>query len=328
VAEIPEADRSSRGKHLPQLLGLGKGDRIRAMVAPARQSKDDVLVFVTEQGSVKRTPLEQFGSQRSGGVNAIGLRDGDRLLTVGASDGSGDLVLVTREGRGIRFAETEVPEMGRTAQGVRGVKVGAGDRIVGAAVVRREGTLCGTSERGHARAIDVHSVPRQKRDGKGVTLFRTSDASGPLVDAREVREGEELMMVSPGGSTIGLRVDDVTRGAPGDPVEKVVTMPGGARIAEVTGVGYSGAAARPAATEIDGDEIAPPHRVQESALGSPAVEGPLVSPVDDPAAVATLDEPPVGEEETSAEPEVLAGEDHPSIDMDSDDRPREQYDLL
>jgi len=234
VSEIPEADRGSRGRSLHQLLALGKGDRVLTYLSLARHSPEGLLLFVTEQGFVKRTPLDQFGSQRAGGVNAINLRSGDRLVGVHPTDGGGDLLLVGRDGRVIRFSESDVPEMGRATQGVRGMRLDPGEVIVGSAMARRDGVLVAVTDRGFARKLATSEIPARKRDGRGVVGFRLDDQSGKLIDAREVASGDELMLLSPGGVTARLMVDDVSLGRPGDAPEKVVSMPGGARVAKVT----------------------------------------------------------------------------------------------
>ncbi len=236
VSEIPEADRESRGRSLHQLLGLESGDRVRALLSLARQSRDGILLFVTEQGMVKRTPLAQFGSQRVGGVNAINLRKGDRLLDVHVSDGNADVLLVSSDGRVIRFEEGEVPEMGRAAQGVRGMKLATGQRIAGSVLVRREGVLCAISEKGHALRLPVAGFTPQKRDGRGVVGVTTSRGSGRVVTALEAIGGDDFMLLTASGTTLRLASGEIPQGVRGDALEKVASMPGGAAVAEVTRV--------------------------------------------------------------------------------------------
>jgi DNA gyrase subunit A len=252
VAEIPEVERSSRGRPLFQLLGLQKAERITALMPVARQSREAVLIFVTEQGMVKRTPLDQFGTQRSGGINAINLRQGDRLLDVYASDGTSDLLLISRDGRVIRFVEGEIPEVGRAAQGVRGMKLATGDRIVGSALVRRDAAICAVSENGFARRLPMDEFTMQKRDGRGVVGFAADLTSGKLVSAREVVAGDDLMLLTGSGSPVRLRTADVPFGECGDPLQKVVN----GRIARILEVTRVGEPSRPASGE--GDEEAVP----------------------------------------------------------------------
>jgi DNA gyrase subunit A len=253
VSEIPEVERSSRGRALQQLLSLEKGDRVRTILSPARQGREAVLVFVTEQGLVKRTALDQFGTQRSGGINAINLKPGDRLLDVHVSDGSGDLLLVSRDGRVIRFAEGDVPEVGRSAQGVRGLKLAAGDRIVGSVLVRRESWICGVTEKGFARRLAVGDFGPQKRDGRGVAGFRLDAGSGKLLAAREVGPGDELMLIPASGSPSRLAADDVPFGASGDAPERMSAAPRG-RLIEVTTVGEPARPTREGESEVEEGE--------------------------------------------------------------------------
>ncbi|MQA90128.1 MAG: DNA gyrase subunit A [Gemmatimonas sp.] len=234
VADIPEVERSSRGRSLQQLLGMEKGDRLCRILSPARHVSERHLAFVTESGLVKRTALDQFGSQRFGGVTAINLRDSDRLLVVEPSDGTGDLLLASSDGRVIRFAEEEVPEVGRTAQGVRGMKLAPGDRIVGSLVIRREATVCGITEKGFGRRIQGDAFSSQKRDGRGVVGFGVDAKSGKLVGAVEVLEGDHLMLPIVDGRPVHLAADRLPPGLPGDPLERVATLPEVARIRGVT----------------------------------------------------------------------------------------------
>jgi len=240
VGDIPEAERSSRGRSLHQLFGLEKADGVAAILSLARVPRDGALVFVTKGGTVKRTALEAFGSGRAGGVNAINLRDGDTLAAVHASDGTGDVLLVTRSGRVIRFAESDVPEMGRTAAGVRGIKLTGDDRVVGSMVMRREVVVCGVSDRGWALRIEVEGIPAQRRDGKGVVGFRLEDRAGKLVGAPEVLPGEDLMLVNAGGSALRVPVDRVATGEVGGPLVRIAHVPGATRIAEVARVAGGG----------------------------------------------------------------------------------------
>jgi DNA gyrase subunit A len=236
VAEIPEAGRTSRGKALNQLLSVAKETRISAMLSPDRLPADAVLVFFTEQGMVKRTGMDQFGSQRATGVNAVNLKKGDRLLDVQVSDGSGDVVLVSRNGRAIRFPEQEVAEMGRAAQGVRGIKLAGADRVVGAVVVRRDAALCAVTEKGFVHRILLADLPVQRRDGQGSVAFGLGAKTGKLVAAKEILPGDELMVVNSSGETSRVVVDEVPLMGRGGPGEPLVVLPSGVSVVEVTRV--------------------------------------------------------------------------------------------
>jgi DNA gyrase subunit A len=264
VSEIPEASRSSRGKALHQLLELPRQKPIAAMLPLARQPEGALLVFMTEQGVVKRTALSQFGSQRGGGVNAIGLREGDRLLDVQVSDGNADIVLVSRNGRAIRFPEAQVSEMGRVAQGVRGIKLGgAGDRVVGAIVVRREGALGTVTEKGLVHRMPVADLPMQRRDGQGGAVYALGARTGKLVAAKELLPGDDLIAITGEGERLRLAGDDIPMRDKGEPGEPLLRVKRGQSIVEVVRVARQEAGRRSAAADeisndpVEGDEMAP-----------------------------------------------------------------------
>jgi DNA gyrase subunit A len=167
----------------------------------------------------------------------MNVRTGDRLLWVHPSDGTADVILFSREGRVIRFPESDIPEMGRAAQGVRAMKLADGDRIVGSALVRRTATLCAISERAWGRRLQAEDLATQKRDGRGMIGIRIDEKAGRLVRALEVVDGDELVLLTPGGTSVPVSTDSIPAGSWGDPLEKLVAMPGGARVADVTRTG-------------------------------------------------------------------------------------------
>ena len=142
VSDVPEAGPSSRGRALAQLLTMEKGSRVAALVAINEFDDRRSLLFLTASGTVKRTTLDQFSNIRAGGIAAIRLQDDDTLLDVQLLDPGTDVVLVTRNGRAIRFPEAEVPSMGRVTQGVRGIQLRGDDSVIGMVVVRRGASLC------------------------------------------------------------------------------------------------------------------------------------------------------------------------------------------
>jgi DNA gyrase subunit A len=199
VRDVPEAGASSRGRALAQTLTLEKGARVAALVAVSEFSETKSLVFLTRTGQIKRTSLDQFASLRAGGVAAAKLAKDDRLLDVQLSEGGADVVLVTVEGRAIRFPETEVPLLGRVTQGVRGMQLRGADAVVGMVVVRREATLCTVTEFGYAKRTPLTEYPVQKRGGLGTTTLDVTEKTGKLVAAKELLEGDELMVIAASG---------------------------------------------------------------------------------------------------------------------------------
>ena len=301
VADIPESDRGSRGKSTQQLLGIGKDERIANLISLARVSQENEaqLVFVTKQGSVKRTSLSQFLSMRSGGAHAINLREGDRLLDVHLMERRADLLLISSEGRAIRFEVEAVPEMGRTAQGVRGMKLPASQRIVGSVLVRRDAEVCAISEKGLGRRIAFAEFPIQRRDGRGMVAFPVDKRSGGIVGAIEVLPGDELMVVGQAENdavTLPTRfsADSVTAGSLGDALEPAVKSEKGVsfqlltraaeRAVPVEGPGPDGGAPGP----VDGATDVP---AVESVGGLPADEAMAPEGTGPATATALLDTP-------------------------------------
>ncbi|MBW3627994.1 MAG: DNA gyrase subunit A [Gemmatimonadetes bacterium] len=236
VGDIPEAGRTSRGKSLHQLLGLARTTRIVSMLL-LKDLEKGILVFATGDGTVKRTEVAEFSHPRVGGVIAISLREGDRLIDVQLSDGNADVVLVSESGRAIRFQEADVPPMGRATQGVAGIKLRAGDRLAGMVVVRRDAALCTVTTRGFAKRTELTDFPVQKRGGLGTPATTVSAKTGPLVAARELQPGDDLMLISASGHTARLIGDDLPplpRGAQGT---SVIELHPGDRLVDVTRVG-------------------------------------------------------------------------------------------
>jgi DNA gyrase subunit A len=236
VLDMPEGGRASRGRALGQLLGYEPGAGIAALI-PISEYLDAIdLVFLTRAGLVKRTRLSEFANIRAGGIIAISLRADDALLDVRLSAGQNDVVLATAGGRAIRFPETEIPQVGRSAQGVIGVRMRPGDSVVGMVVVRRDATLACVTAGGFAKRTPVGDFRVQGRGGQGTVALSVSERTGPMVAAKELLEGDELMVVTAGGLATRLRAGDIPvqgRATQGKPM---VTVPMGDRVVEVSRV--------------------------------------------------------------------------------------------
>jgi DNA gyrase subunit A len=236
VSEIPEVGRGARGKSVHQLLNLPKGAHVAAMLPLSRIPEGATLVFFTARGMVKRTALDQFASQRAGGVTAITLKKGDHLLDVHVSTGAEDLVLASRTGRVIRFPEAEVSEMGRVAQGVRGIRLASADRVVGGLAVRRDAALCLVTEKGLVQRLELGDFAAQRRDGLGVLALALGPKTGKVISAKELLPGDELMVTLSTGETVRLSGDQVPEGERGGTGEQMVKVKRGESIVEVTRV--------------------------------------------------------------------------------------------
>ena len=236
VLDLPEGGRASRGRALNQLLGFEAGTGIAALLPISEYEEEIDMVFLTRGGIVKRTALAEFSNIRAGGINAINLKKGDELLDVRISDGLNDVVLVTAGGRAIRFPEADVPQVGRNAQGVIGVRMKGDDRVVGMVVVRRDATLACVTANGFAKRTPIGEFRVQGRGGQGTVALSVSDRTGPLVGAKELLDGDELMVVTAGGRAARLAANAIpaqARATQGKPMIDVAT---GDRVVEVSRV--------------------------------------------------------------------------------------------
>jgi DNA gyrase subunit A len=236
VIDLPESSRASRGQSVYSLLaGADRKDPVVAMLPVDELGGDErALVFVSRSGLVKRTSLGEFSNPRSSGIIAAGVRDGDAVLDVVLSDGGAELMLLSRDGRTIRFPEEEVPLQGRTAQGVKGIDLRDDDRVVGLVVVRREGSVLTVTDDGAGKRTPVSEFPLQKRGGLGTLATPSSGKAPPLVGALEVVAEDEVMIVTAGGRVLAVSAGDVPTQGRRTQGKRVVKLPAGDRVVEVT----------------------------------------------------------------------------------------------
>ena len=216
VLDVPEGGRASRGQSIYALTQADRSDAIVTMLAPDDLTVEHFVVFLTKNGLMKRTKLSDFANPRSGGVIAAGLKAGDRIMDVRLSDGEGEVMLITKAGRAIRFPESDLSVLGRTAQGVKGIDLKGDDSVVGMLLIRRDAWVLSVTEDGKGKRTEVSDFPLQKRGGLGTMAVPTGDATVPgaargpvLVSALEVLEGDEVMVVMASGQVTRLRADEV-----------------------------------------------------------------------------------------------------------------------
>ncbi len=210
VFELPQASRVSRGKPIVNLLPLEEGERINAIL-PIREYCGDSYVFMaTNSGLVKKTSLMEFARPRSNGKIALELVEGDRLIDVAVTDGKREIMLFTSAGKAIHFRESDVRPMGRTARGVRGIKLPE-KHEVNALIVCDQGDILTATENGYGKRTLVGDYPLRGRAGQGVLSIRCSERNGNAIGALQVSEGDEIMMISSGGTLVRTRVDEIPR---------------------------------------------------------------------------------------------------------------------
>ncbi|HEX9006608.1 MAG TPA: DNA gyrase subunit A [Bacteroidota bacterium] len=210
VFEIPEGGRASRGKSIANLISKEAEEKITSYVTVKKFEDPYFVLMVTEQGMIKKTPLGEFSSPRRTGIGAITLAKGDRLMDVRLTDGAQDIVLGTREGMAIRFHEGEVRPMGRSAAGVRAIRLRKGDRVVGSVALRRSGTtILVATERGFGKRSETGEYRVTRRSGKGIITVKTTEKTGKMVAIKEVVETDDVVVVTTGGIVIRQHASEI-----------------------------------------------------------------------------------------------------------------------
>ncbi|MDH5325792.1 MAG: DNA gyrase subunit A [Gammaproteobacteria bacterium] len=209
VYELPVASRIARGKPIVNLLPLEPDERVNAVLPIREYEADKFIFFATASGTVKKTPLVDFSRPRANGIRAIDLREGDQLIGVDITDGSKDVMLFTSAGKCIRFQESNVRQMGRTAGGVRGIKIGDEQKVI-SLIIGDVGTVLTGTENGYGKRTAVDNYPVQGRGGQGVVSIQVNERNGQVVGAVLVNDDDETMLISSGGTLIRTRVAEIS----------------------------------------------------------------------------------------------------------------------
>jgi DNA gyrase subunit A len=211
VYQIPDAGPGARGKPIVNLLPLEEGEAVQAIL-PVREFPDNRYVFfATRKGTVKKTPLSDYSRPRSSGIRAIDIEDGDGLVDVSITDGARDIFLFASNGKAVRFAEGEVRPMGRTAHGVRGIRLAEDAHVVSMIVAEGEGDILTATARGYGKRTELVEYPRKGRGTQGVIAIQCSDRNGALVGAVQLDDAHELMLISNLGTLVRTRAAEVAR---------------------------------------------------------------------------------------------------------------------
>jgi DNA gyrase subunit A len=210
VYQMPEAGPNARGKPMVNLLPLAEGEKVQAVLPVHEYSEDRYVFFATAQGTVKKTPLTEFAYQLQKGKIAINLEEGDALVGVELTDGNTDVLLFASNGKVVRFDEGEVRSMGRTATGVRGMKLTDNAKVV-SLIVASEGDVLTATERGYGKRTQLDEFPKKGRGTQGVIGIQCSERNGALVAAVQVTEAHELMLISNQGTLVRTRVTEISQ---------------------------------------------------------------------------------------------------------------------
>ena len=210
VYQIPEAGAGARGKPIINLLPLAAGEKVQAVLPVREYGEDRYVFFATRHGTVKKTPLGEFAFQLQKGKIAINLDEGDALVNVELTDGNSDILLFASNGKTVRFDENTVRAMGRTATGVRGMRLAEGEEVV-SLIVAAEGDILTATERGYGKRTALDEFPKKGRGTQGVIGIQCSERNGALVAAVQVTEAHELMLISNQGTLVRTRVAEVSQ---------------------------------------------------------------------------------------------------------------------
>ncbi len=262
VYELPQAARTARGRPIVNLLPLEEGERIAA-VLPVKAFEVDRYVFMsTANGTVKKTPLVDFSRPRSTGIIALDIRDGDELIDVTLTDGHSDLMLFSDSGKAIRFHESDVRPMGRTACGVRGIRLQPGQRVVDVVAVDArqaesdEPSVLIACENGYGKRTAVREFPVQKRGGQGVIAIQTTERNGPVVGAVLVAPADEVMLITNAGTLVRTLVAEISLMSRNTQGVTLIRLGRDEKLVEVERI--------PHLDDADGDTSNPPEEDQAS----------------------------------------------------------------
>ncbi len=241
VYEIPAASRTARGKAIVNLLSFKPEEKISAIVAVKEFREDQFLVFATKQGLVKKTKVSAYNNPRKGGIVGIGLENNDELIGVGLSNGKEDVLLATHQGISLRFPETQLRDMGRSARGVRGITLEKGDYVVGMLVfapdVDKTGAkLLSVCELGYAKRSDFADYRTQSRGGKGIINVKITDKNGAVVSVTAVSDADEIMVVTKKGMVVRSSPSEIRETGRSAVGVRLISMGAGDKVSSIAHV--------------------------------------------------------------------------------------------
>ena len=208
--EIPEASRTARGMAIINLLQLQPGEKVTTMVHFDDFDEDRNLIMATKKGTIKKTPLSAYMNIRKTGIQAITLRDDDELIEVKVSDCEQNVLMLTKKGQAIKFAEKDIRETGRSAMGVKGITLRNGDEVVAMQLETQGEYITFVSANGYGKRNRFTDFKLQNRGGKGVKCYNITDKTGEVVGVKAVNDGNEIMLITNQGIIIRIKVDDIS----------------------------------------------------------------------------------------------------------------------
>jgi DNA gyrase subunit A len=247
VHEIPDVGPDGRGKAIANLVSMQEGERIAALLAVKEFEENKFIVMGTKRGEVKKTELTAFSNPRAGGIIAMDVEEGDSVIAVQVSDGNSEIFIGTRNGMAIRFRESDVRSMGRTAGGVRGIELRGDDEVVAMEVLEPGGTILTVTEQGYGKRTELEEYRVQTRGGVGIINIQTSDRNGKVVGITQVHDDDELMLITQQGKILRMASKDI---------RTIGRATQGVRLIDIEGEDRAVSIARLAEKDVDNGETA------------------------------------------------------------------------
>ena len=236
VHQIPQALRTSQGRAIINLIGCEPGEQVQAFLPVKTFDDNQFIVMATKKGIINRTSLSLYSKPRKGGVYAMEIKEGDQLIQAKISNGEDSIIMATKEGKSIRFIETQVRPTGRRTKGVRGIMLGETDEVIGMLIAKREGTVLVASENGYGKRSDLDEYRVQSRGGKGVYTMKKTHKTGNLISILEAVENDDLMIITTQGVMIRQPVDSIRIIGRNTQGVRLLRLDDGATISSVTKV--------------------------------------------------------------------------------------------
>ena len=249
VHEIPDVGPDGRGKAIANLVSMQEGERIAALLAVREFEENEFVVMGTKRGEVKKTELTAFSNPRAGGIIAMDVEEGDAVIAVQISDGTHEVLIGTRDGMSIRFPETDVRSMGRTAGGVRGIMLRDGDEVVGMDVLDPGGTILSVTEQGYGKRTELEEYRVQSRGGVGIINIQTTERNGKVIGVMQVTDDDELMLITQQGKILRMAAKDI---------RTIGRATQGVRLIDIEGDDRAVSIARLAEQDEEGADAVPP----------------------------------------------------------------------
>jgi DNA gyrase subunit A len=233
VHELPQAGRLTRGKAIVNLLNLSPQEKVTAILSLKDFTKEIFITFMTKRGTIKKTALEAYSNPRSGGIIAIHLDEGDELISTKLTDGKQHLFIGTKMGKAIHFPESQIREMGRTARGIRGIKISKQDEVVGMEVVAPHTQILTVTANGYGKRTQASEYRIQNRGGSGIFTVKRTQRTGDVIGIKTVVDEDELMVISNKGKIIRLRAVDIPVQGRSTQGVRLITLEEGERVVAV-----------------------------------------------------------------------------------------------